>query len=75
MPGDPRECRRHAVRCADLAHSARTPELKQTLIELSRNWLKLAIELERTAAILEMDPGPPPTVVVPSKKDGSGPRH
>src|SRR5262249_42009759 len=53
MPGDPRECRRHAVRCADLAHSARSPELKQTLIELSRNWVKLAIELERTYAVLD----------------------
>jgi len=55
MAGDPRECRRHAVRCADLAHSARTPELKRTLLELSRNWAKLAIELERTYALLEAD--------------------
>jgi len=53
MPGDPRECRKNALRCADLAHDARTPELKQTLIELSRNWLKLAVELERAHAMVE----------------------
>ena len=43
------------MRCADLAHSARAPELKRTLLELSRNWAKLAIELERTYALLETD--------------------
>jgi hypothetical protein len=36
-----------------LAHEARTPELKQTLIELSRNWLKLAVELERGHGLLD----------------------
>jgi hypothetical protein len=53
MPGDPKECRKNALRCADLAHEARTPELKQTLIELSRNWLKLAVELERGHGLLD----------------------
>lgn len=53
MPGDPKECRKNASRCADLAHAARTPELKQTLIELSRNWLKLAIELERARSLTD----------------------
>jgi len=63
--GDPRECRKNALRCAELAHSASTPELKQTLIELSRNWLKLAIEIERTHIILDLDDPPP---VVPRKR-------
>ena len=53
MPGDAKECRKNASRCADLAHAARTPELKQTLIELSRNWLKLAIELERARGLTD----------------------
>jgi hypothetical protein len=52
MPGDPQECRKHALRCADFAHSARTQELKQTLIQLSKSWMKLAIELERAKEIL-----------------------
>jgi hypothetical protein len=39
--------------------------LKELLIDLSKNWHKLAIELERSAALLEMeDPAP----VVPRRK-------
>jgi hypothetical protein len=53
MAGDPKECRQRAVQCADLAHTARTPELKTLLINLSQNWLKLAIELERTQLLLD----------------------
>jgi hypothetical protein len=53
MAGDPRQCRKNAWRCAELAHEAKAPELKQTLIELSRNWLKLAMELDRSHALLE----------------------
>jgi hypothetical protein len=55
MPGDPIECRNNALRCADLALAARTPELKQTLNELSRSWTKLAIGLEYTIALLNDD--------------------
>jgi len=55
MTGDPRECRQHAARCAELAHTARTIELKLRLIELSKTWLKLAIELERAHALLDED--------------------
>jgi hypothetical protein len=61
MPGDPKQCRQHALRCADLAHTATSPQLKSLLIELSKNWLKLAIELERTHALLEME-APAPVV-------------
>jgi len=45
MPGDPRECRRHALRCAKLAVSAGPQRLKAALPELSKNWEQLAIEL------------------------------
>jgi hypothetical protein len=65
MPGDPRECRKNASRCAELAHSARTPELKQTLLELSQSWLKLAVEIERNHTILDIDDPPP---LVPRKR-------
>jgi len=53
MTGNPKECRKRASQCADLAHDAKTPDLKNLLIDLSRNWLKLAIELERTHALLD----------------------
>jgi hypothetical protein len=53
MPGDPKECRRHAARCAELAATARTQQLKATLLELSANWVKIAGDLERTKALLD----------------------
>jgi len=65
MPGNPQECRQRALRCADLAQTARTPELKNTLLDLSKSWHKLAVELERSAALLDIeDPAP----VVPRRK-------
>ena len=59
MPGDPKECREHASRCAELATTAGTPELKAPLVELSRSWVKLAIELENAHALLDHNPLPP----------------
>jgi hypothetical protein len=53
MPGDPKECRRRAARCAELAVAARTPQLKMTFLELSKNWEKLAIQFEDAFAKLE----------------------
>jgi hypothetical protein len=52
MPGDPKECRRHAARCAELAIAARTPQLKAAFLGLSKNWEKLAIQLEDVFANL-----------------------
>ena len=52
MPADPKEYRQRALHCADLAHEAKTLELKQTLIELSRNWQKLAVDAEQSRAML-----------------------
>ena len=53
MPGDPKECRRHAARCAELARTARTQQLKATLLEMSANWIKIADDLERTKVLLD----------------------
>ena len=52
MPGDPKECRLRAFRCAELAANARAPQLKATLLELSANWQKLAGDLEVTQVLL-----------------------
>ena len=46
MPADPREYRRNAARCAELAVSARSEQLKAALLQLSKNWEHLAIDLE-----------------------------
>jgi hypothetical protein len=51
MPGDPKTCRRHAARCAELA-VAGTPQLRTAFRELSNNWAKLAIQLEDAFAQL-----------------------
>jgi hypothetical protein len=59
MPGDPRECRQHAWRCAELAVAARNDELKQMLVELSKNWLKIATDLEQMQALLANLPEEP----------------
>jgi hypothetical protein len=46
MPGDPKECREHASRCAELAVKARTPQLRATFLELSKELGEIAIQLE-----------------------------
>jgi hypothetical protein len=55
MPGDPKQCRLHAMRCAELAATAKTQQLKATLLELSKNWVRLAESLEKTHALMGED--------------------
>ena len=50
MPSNARECRKHAVRCAELAIKAHSPELAMTLTTLSKNWMKLAADLSARSA-------------------------
>jgi len=52
VPGDPKVCRLHAMRCAELAARAKTAHLKVTLLGLSKEWERLAISLETTQALL-----------------------
>ena len=49
MPGDPRECRKHAIRCAELAAEAKTEPLRNHFLLLSKTWESLATELERVS--------------------------
>jgi hypothetical protein len=51
MPGDPKECRRHALRCTQLAKKATDSQLKAVLRMLAKRWLRLAVELERAEAL------------------------
>jgi hypothetical protein len=46
MPGNPKECRKHAARCAQLATEAQTEQLKAHFVMLSRAWEKLAKDIE-----------------------------
>jgi hypothetical protein len=54
MSADPRECRKRAL----LARNVNTPEHKAGLIDLAQSWINLAIEIERTHALLEGHPPP-----------------
>ena len=53
MPGDPNECRAHAARCEELAKMAENPEHARVLTHLARQWLRLALQLERAQAVLK----------------------
>jgi hypothetical protein len=46
MPGDPKECRQHALNCVHLAKGASTPVQRDHFARLARTWIKLAEELE-----------------------------
>ena len=51
MPGDPRECRVHALRCAELAINVKNIEFKATYLALSKQWEMFAVELEGAEAM------------------------
>ena len=53
MAGDPRVRRENATRCAKLAAAANAQHLKVMLVELSRSWEKLAIDLESVLDTIE----------------------
>lgn len=52
MPGNPRECRQHALNCQRLAELARHADERQRLLSLADTWLGLAAELESMGALL-----------------------
>jgi hypothetical protein len=52
MPGDPKECRQHALNCMLLAKEATTVQSKQTFHHLAQSWTRLAAELENAQALL-----------------------
>ena len=63
MPGDPKECREHARRCAELASSATTPDAREQFLSLEQSWMRLAADLENAqmviAALDEINADPP----------------
>jgi len=52
LPGNPKECRKHAARCRELADTAPNPEAREAFIELAVTWERLAAELEAAHVFL-----------------------
>ena len=55
MPGDPKECRQHALNCVRLAQTSSTPQAREQFANLARTWIRLADDLERTLVILDVE--------------------
>jgi hypothetical protein len=53
MPGDPKECRQHALTCVRLAQTSASPQAREQFADLARTWIKLADDLERTLAFFD----------------------
>jgi hypothetical protein len=53
MPGDPKECRQHAERCAELARLATTIEDRNKFLSLQMTWVRLALELDQAGALIK----------------------
>jgi hypothetical protein len=53
MPGDPQECRQHALTCARLAQTSASPQAREQFANLAHTWLRLAAELEQAQAFLD----------------------
>jgi hypothetical protein len=52
MPGDPKECRQHALTCVRLAQTSASPQARERFASLANTWLMLPDDLERTLALL-----------------------
>jgi hypothetical protein len=53
MPGDPKECRQHALTCMRIARTSASPQAREQFENLAHTWLRLAAELEQARAFLD----------------------
>ena len=53
MPGDPKECRQHALFCVRLAQTSASPQAREEFANLARTWIRLADDLEQSRAFLD----------------------
>ena len=54
MSGNPKECRRNALECMQLAQTAPSPEAREHFAELSQTWLRLAGDIESGHALVDL---------------------
>jgi hypothetical protein len=53
MPGDPQECRQHALICVRLAQTSASPQAREEFASFANTWLRLATDLEEARAFLD----------------------
>jgi hypothetical protein len=53
MPGDPQECRKHAINCRQLAETATNETARRAFENLAATWERLASELESATLFLQ----------------------
>jgi hypothetical protein len=58
MPGNPEECRQHALACVRLAQTSATPQGRDHFAKLARTWIRLAEDLERNRLFLDDEAEP-----------------
>jgi hypothetical protein len=58
MPGDPKECRQHALNCVRLAQTAATPQSREHFANLAQTWVRLAEDLECAQNALDEETEP-----------------
>ena len=54
MSGNPKECRRNALTCMQLAQTAPSPEAREHFAELCQTWLGLAGDIESGQALVDL---------------------
>jgi hypothetical protein len=54
MAGNPRECRRNALSCMQLAQTAASSEAREYFAELTQTWLRLAGDVESGKALVDL---------------------
>jgi hypothetical protein len=52
MPGDPKRCRLHAVKCMQIADETTNSEVRRTFVDLAHHWNRIAVELDDAQALL-----------------------
>ena len=54
MAGNPRECRRNALSCMQLAETAQSLEAREYFDELTQTWLRLADDVESGQVLVDL---------------------
>jgi hypothetical protein len=54
MPGNPKECRRHALACMQISQASASPGAREHFADLARTWLRLAGDLESAQALTDL---------------------